>query len=94
MHPIQIISQKPLVPSVASNKCDNEMILGAVHRSPGICLIAEQNPRKSELGDRLMKGLCDLSSPQMRIPYFLMKSVGSHCTSGRKKEGKRKMAGM
>jgi hypothetical protein len=27
------------------------MILGAVHRSPGICLTAEENPRKSQLGD-------------------------------------------
>ena len=41
------------------------MILRAVHRSPGICLTAEENPRKPQLGDRLMKGLCDLSSPQM-----------------------------
>ena len=63
--PVRVPSQMPLVPSVASatsvanDKGDNEMILGAVHRSPGICLIAEENPRKSQLGDRLMKGLCD-----------------------------------
>ena len=44
-------SQRPLAPSVASvtsvakYKGDNEMILGAVHRSPGICLTAEENPR-------------------------------------------------
>ena len=44
---------------------DNEMIWGAVHRYPGICLTAEENPRKLQLGDRLMKGLCDQSSPQM-----------------------------
>ena len=36
-----------------------------MHRSPGICLTAEENPRKPQLGDRLMKGLCDQSSPQM-----------------------------
>ena len=41
-------SQRPLAPSVASvtsvanDNGDNEMILGAVHRSPGICL-AEGN---------------------------------------------------
>ena len=40
----------PLAPSVASvtsvanDKGDNEMILGNVHRSPGICLIAEETP--------------------------------------------------
>ena len=53
----------PLAPSVASVSYvandDKEMILGAVHRSPGICLTAEENPRKPQLGDRLMKGLCD-----------------------------------
>jgi hypothetical protein len=50
---------------VKCDKGDNEMILGAVHRSPGICLIAEESPRKSQLGDRLMKRLGDQSSPQM-----------------------------
>ena len=64
--PVRVPSQRPLAPSVASvtsvanDKDDNEMILGTVHRSPGICLTAEKNPRKPQLGDRLMKGLCDL----------------------------------
>jgi hypothetical protein len=53
------------VMSVANDKDDNEMILGTVQRSPDICLTAEENPRKPQLGDRLMKGLCDKSSPQM-----------------------------
>ena len=35
------------------------MILGAVHRSPGIFITAEENPRKPQLGDHLMKGLRD-----------------------------------
>ena len=84
--PVRIPSQRPLAPSVASvtsvanDKDDNEMTLGAVHRSPGICLTVEENPRKPQLGERLMKGLCDQSSPQMR-------SVGSHSTSGGEKEG-------
>ena len=30
---------------------DNHMILGAVHRSPGIYPTAEENPGKSQLGD-------------------------------------------
>ena len=61
----------PLAPSVASvtsvanDKGYSEMILGAVYRSPGIFLSAEENPRKPQIGDRLMKGLCDQSSPQM-----------------------------
>ena len=53
------------VTSVANDKDDNEMILGAVDISPGICLTAEETPRKPQLGDRLMKGLCDQSSLQM-----------------------------
>ena len=70
--PVRVPSQRPLAPSVASvtsvanDKSDNEMVRGAVHRSPGICLTAEENPRKPQLGDRLMKGPCDQSSPQMR----------------------------
>ena len=63
--PVRVPSQRPLAPSVASvtsvanDKGDNEMILGAVLRSPGICVTAEENPRKPQLGDRLMKVLCD-----------------------------------
>ena len=49
---------------------DNEMTLGAVYRSPGIFLTAEENPRKPQLGDRLMKGLCDQPSPQMGFKYW------------------------
>ena len=69
--PVQVPSQRSLAPSdafvtsVANDKGDNEMILGAVHRSTGICLTAEENPNKPQLGDSLVKGLCDQSSPQM-----------------------------
>ena len=69
--PVRVPSQRPLAPSVASvtsvanDKGDNEIILGAVHRSPGICLTAEENHRQFQLGERLMKGLYDQSSPQM-----------------------------
>ena len=43
---------------------DNEMILGALHRSSGICLIDEENPSKPQLED--CQRMCDQSSPQMR----------------------------
>ena len=71
--PVRVPSQMPLAESVSSvtlvanDKGDNEMILGAVHEYPGICLTAEENPRKPQLGDRLMKGLCDQLSPQMGL---------------------------
>ena len=61
--PVQVPSQRPLAPSVASvtsvvnNKDDNEIIQGAVHRSPGICLMTEEHSGKSQIGYRLM--LCD-----------------------------------
>ena len=85
---VRVPNQGPLAPSVtsdtslANDKGDNEVIPGAVHRSPGICLTAEENPRKPQLGDCL----CDQSSPQMG-PFLQMRSVGSHSTSGRQKEG-------
>ena len=47
--PIWVLIQRPLalsvtsVTSVANDKGDNEMVLGVVHRSPGICLTAEEN---------------------------------------------------
>ena len=47
--PVRVPSQRSLAPSVASatsvanDNGDNEMILGAVHRSPDICLTAEEN---------------------------------------------------
>ena len=56
--PVRVPSQRPLPPSVASvtlvanDKSDNEMILGAVHKSPTFYLTANENPRKPQVGDR------------------------------------------
>ena len=60
---VRVPSQRPLAPSVASVRsvANNK----AVYRYPGIFLTAEENSRKPQLGDRLAKGLCDQSSPQM-----------------------------
>ena len=69
--PVRVPSQRPIAPSatsvkyVANDKDDNEMILDDVQKSPGIYLKAEENPGKPQLGDRLMMGLCDQSSPHM-----------------------------
>ena len=51
--------------SIVNDKGDNEMIPEDVLRSLGICLTAEENRGKSQLGDRLMKGLRDQSLPRM-----------------------------
>ena len=64
------------------------MILGAVHISPGICLTAEENPRKPQLGDRLMKAV-RLVIASNEVPFLQMKSIRSHSTSGSEKEGMR-----
>ena len=45
--PVQVPSQWPFAPSVtsvANDNSDNEVKQGAVHRSPGIYLTAEENP--------------------------------------------------
>ena len=90
--PVRVPSQKLLArgcrvsQSVANDKSDNEMILGTVQSSPGICLIAEENPRKPQLGDRIMKRLCDQPASN-GVSFLHMRLVGSHSTSGREKEG-------
>ena len=87
---VRVPGQILLAPSVASvtsvaNDKGDEMILGVVHMSPGICLTAEENPRKPQLGDRLMK-LCDQSSAQMGP--FPPNEVGRIAQHVRKGEGR------
>ena len=90
---VRFPSQRPLAPiatsvtSVSNDKGDNGMILGAVHRSPGICLTVEENPRKPQLGDRLMKGCA--TSHRLKWGPFPPNEVDgiAHSTSGREKEG-------
>ena len=89
--PVLIPSQRPISPSVpsvtsvANDKDDNETILRTVHRSPGICLTAKENPIKPQLGDRLIKRRPIIVSNG--IPFLQMRSVRSHSTSGREKGG-------
>ena len=89
--PLRVPSQWPLAPSIASvmsvanDKDDNEMILGTVNRSPGICLSAEESPRKPQLGDHLMRTVIASNG----VPFLQMRSVGSHSTSGNGKEGRK-----
>ena len=59
-----------------SDKGDNEIIPGDVHRSPCIYLIAKENSEKSQLGDRRWR-LCDQSSHQMgsRISIWALQEL-------------------
>ena len=90
--PVRVPSQKPLAPSVASvmsvanDKDDNAIILGAVHRFPGICLTAEENPRKRQLGDRLTKGC--VTSHCLKWGAFPQNEVGRIAQHVRKGEGR------
>ena len=91
--PVCVPSQRSLTPSVtsvtsvANDKGNKEMILGTVHRSPGICLTAEENPRKPQIGDSLIKGRCDQSSPQMG--YLFLNEVGRIAQHDWKGEGRK-----
>ena len=53
--PVRVPSQRSLAPSVTSvradYKGDNEIILGAMHNSHGIKLIADENFGKPQQGD-------------------------------------------
>ena len=80
----------PSVTSVANDKGDNEMIPGAVHRSPGICVTAEENPGISQLGDPLMKRLCDQSSPQTSsFPKNEADSTAQRVSRGKERQKER-----
>ena len=89
--PVRVPSQRLFDPSVASvtsvanDNGGNKMILGAVHRSPGICLAAQENPKKPHLGDRLMKKFA--TSHRLKWDTIPPNGVGSHSTSEWEKEG-------
>ena len=84
---VRVPSQRPLAPSVASvtsvanDKGDNEMILGAVHRSPGIRLTAEENPQKTSVRRPSNEGTVRSVIASNGVPFLQMRSVGSHSTS-------------
>ena len=77
---------------LANDKDDNEVKPGTVHRLSRISLTAEENPGKSQLGDRLMKAVRQ-AIVSNRVPCLQMRSVGSHCTSRRETEGKKERTG-
>ena len=71
-----------------NDKSDNEMIPGAVQGSSGIYLTAEENPRKPQLGDSLIKAVQPAIFSK-GIPYLQTRSVVSHSMSEREREGRR-----
>ena len=85
--PVWVPSQRSLTPSVASvtsvvnDKGDNEMILGTVHRSPGIYLAAEENPQKTSARRQSDEGVVRPVIASNGVPFLQMRSVGSPSTS-------------
>ena len=61
---------------------DNEMIPGAVHISPSICLAIEENLGKPQLGNRQMKAVRPVIALN-GVHYLQMRSVGSQGTQER-----------
>ena len=64
------------------------MIPGAVHRSPGICLTAKENYGKISARTPSMKSVRSVIASN-GVPSLQMRSVGSHNTFGREKEGRK-----
>ena len=92
--PVLVPSQWPLAPSVtsvATDKGDNEMIPGAVHRSPGIYLAAEKHPGKPQLEDRRWRLRSVIASNG--VPFLQLRSVGSYSKPGRENESVDLMGG-
>ena len=94
--PVRVPSQRPLDPSVSSvksvanDKGDNEMILG-------LCtdlLAFSLQPRKTSARRPSDEGAVRPVIASNEVPFFQMRSVGSHSTSGREKEGIKERMGL
>ena len=67
---------------------DSEMMPGAVHKSPVICLTAEENPEKAQLEDHLTK-FCNQLSPQNGVPYIHeVDRIAQHVRKGEGRKGR------
>ena len=81
--PVRVTSERPLAPnvalvtSVANDKSDNEMILGA-----------EENSGKHQLEESNEEAVRSVISSN-GVPSLQMRSVRSQSTSGKVKEGKK-----
>ena len=84
---VRVRCQKPLSPvvmSVADDKCDYEMIPGAVYRSPDICLTPKENPGEPQL----MKGC--ITSRRLKLSPLPPNEIGKiaqHVRKGERRKG-------
>ena len=71
------------VTSVANDKGDNEMKLRAVNRSPAFALQMRKTSARRPSDEGTVRPVITSNG----VPFLQMRSVGSHATSGREKEG-------
>ena len=65
-----------------------------MHRSPGICLTAEENHRKTSARRSSDEGAMRRVIASNVVPFLQMRLEGSHNTSRREKEGKKERMGL
>ena len=73
---------------LADVKGDNEVKPRALQRSLGIYIMAEENHRKPQVGDHMIKSIKSVIASN-GVPYLQMKSLVSHSTSERRKGRKK-----
>ena len=78
---------------LANDKGDNEVKPGAMHRFPGIYLMAEENPGKSQLGDNLMKAVTSHCLKWGPLRYTDVGRIAQHNRYEEEKEGRKRLGG-
>ena len=81
-HLIRISRQSRRLPK---DKAKNQIIPGAVHRSPGIYLTTEENSGKPQLGDSLRKAMRSVIVSN-GVPYLQMKWLDPTAHQGRRRK--------
>jgi hypothetical protein len=83
----------PRVSRQSSLSANDGMIPEVVHRSPGICLTAEENS-KTFSQDTVWQRPCDQPSPQMgSLPQYKGKKIAQHVRKGEgRKKGRKERA--
>ena len=69
------------------------MMLGTVHKSPGICLTAEENPRKTSASRPPDEGAVRPVIASNGVHFLQMRLIWLYSTSGMEKEGKKEGTG-
>ena len=94
--PVRVASQILLAPSITSitnDKGDNEMILGGCAQISWHLPYSWGKPRKTSARRPSDEGAVRPVIASNGVTFLQMRSVGSHSTSGKEKEGKKERIG-